>query len=260
MATLRAMQPAADPRKMTPIARSWAAQHNMLRLYDDIAQAILGDAPAPAQAPPPAAPAPGAPPPASSEPATWSSFGHFVRTGVHHIFTGADHVLFIVTLMLTALTWRSLAILITSFTAAHSITLALATLGLVNLSSRIVEPLIAASVLFVAIDALRRPKAPARAPVTFAFGLLHGFGFSSVLRGLGLAGRELAPALTGFNVGVELGQLMIVLPTFPLILWLRGKPRVYERLRGILCVCVAMLAACWIVLRVREAMAVAPSP
>jgi hypothetical protein len=125
----------------------------------------------------------------------------------------------------------------------------------VTLPNRIVEPLIALSVLLVALDALARPKSNARAAVTFAFGLLHGFGLSSVLREAGLSGRELVPALLGFNVGVELGQLLIVAPLFPLVLWLRRRETVYARARLVMCSGVAVLAIVWIVLRVRDAAA-----
>jgi hypothetical protein len=90
--------------------------------------------------------------------------------------------------------------------------------------------------------------------VTFAFGLVHGFGFSGVLRSIGLGERELVPALVGFNAGVELGQLLLVIPVFPLILWLREKEPTYTRLRSALCVLVVLLATSWIVLRIRGAL------
>jgi hydrogenase/urease accessory protein HupE len=179
---------------------------------------------------------------------------HFIGQGILHIFTGYDHVLFIVTLLLGVATWRQLALIVTAFTAAHSLTLALATLDIVSLPSQIVEPVIAASVLFVAVDAFVRPHARARVLVTFCFGLVHGFGLSSVLRDLGLSGGQLFPALLGFNLGVECGQLAIVAPLFPLILWLRKKPPVYLRTRNVLCASVALLAMCWIVIRVKEAL------
>jgi hypothetical protein len=89
--------------------------------------------------------------------------------------------------------------------------------------------------------------------VTFAFGLIHGFGLSNVLRALGLAGRDLAPALLGFNLGVELGQLAIVAPLFPLVIWLRSRQPTYARARNLLCGSVAVVAVFWIVVRVSEA-------
>jgi hydrogenase/urease accessory protein HupE len=179
---------------------------------------------------------------------------HFVGEGVRHIFTGYDHVLFIVTLILSVRSWRQLAITVSAFTAAHSVTLALATLGLVTLPARLVEPLIAASVFLVAIDAVLRPDARTRAHMAFVFGLLHGFGLSNVLRDLGLAGRELATALLGFNLGVELGQLLIVAPLFVALLVLRRRAKGYARLRSAIAGGVALVAILWIVLRVREAL------
>jgi hypothetical protein len=181
------------------------------------------------------------------------TLGHFLGQGILHIFTGYDHVLFIVTLLFGVGSWRRLAMIVTSFTAAHSITLAISTLGLVTVPAGVIEPLIAVTVLAVAVDAVLRPQASARAAVTFAFGLIHGFGLSNVLRALGLSGRELAPALLGFNLGVELGQLAIVTPLFPLVLLLRGRQSTYARARNVLCGSVAVVAVFWIVVRVSEA-------
>jgi hydrogenase/urease accessory protein HupE len=180
---------------------------------------------------------------------------HFIAEGIRHIFTGYDHVLFIVTLILTVGSWRKLAITVTAFTAAHSVTLVLATLGLVTLPSGLVEPLIAVSVLIVALDAAFRPQASSRALIAFGFGLVHGFGLSNVLRDLGLSGRQLAPALLGFNLGVEIGQLLIVAPLFSVILVLRKNEGAYARVRSVLAAGVALIAVFWIVLRVRAALA-----
>jgi hydrogenase/urease accessory protein HupE len=182
----------------------------------------------------------------------WKTLIHFIGQGILHIFTGYDHILFILTLLLAVGSWRRLAIIVTSFTAAHSLTLIAATLGLVTLPARIVEPLIALSVFLVALDALVRPGASARALVTFGFGLIHGFGLSNVLRDLGLSGRELVPALLGFNAGVEIGQLLIVAPLFPLILWLRRGQTTYARARLLLCSSVAAISLVWIALRIGD--------
>jgi hydrogenase/urease accessory protein HupE len=210
------------------------------RRYDDLARAELGAD-------------------LSSEPAADVHPGrtllHFIDEGIRHIFTGYDHILFIVTLILTVGSWRKLAITVTAFTAAHSVTLVLATLGLVTLPSRLVEPLIALSVLVVALDAAFRPQASSRALIAFGFGLVHGFGLSNVLRDLGLSGRQLAPALLGFNVGVEIGQLLIVAPLFSIILVLRKNEGAYTRVRSVLAAGVALIAVFWIVLRVRAALA-----
>jgi hydrogenase/urease accessory protein HupE len=183
-----------------------------------------------------------------------ATLAHFVREGVLHIFSGYDHIAFVVTLVLGLATWKRLALIVTAFTAAHSLTLALATFGLVTLSPRLVEPLIALTVFLVAADSLARPKAAPLASVAFGFGLIHGLGLSNVLRDLGLTGRELAPALLGFNLGVELGQLAIVAPIFVLVVRLRRREATFARVRGAVCLLVALAAVVWIVLRVRTAL------
>jgi hypothetical protein len=183
-----------------------------------------------------------------------ATLAHFVREGVAHIFSGYDHIAFIVTLVLGLATWRRLALIVTAFTAAHSLTLALATLGLVTLSPLLVEPLIALTVFLVAADALVRPRAAPLAVVAFAFGLIHGLGLSNVLRDLGLTGRELLPALLGFNLGVELGQLAIVAPIFVVVVRLRRREATFARVRSAVCLLVALAAAVWVVVRVRTAL------
>jgi hypothetical protein len=199
--------------------------------------------------PPPQAPA--APPLEKKS----MSFASFVGQGILHIFTGFDHVLFLVTLLLVVRSWRHLAVVVTSFTAAHSLTLALATLGIVTIPGRIIEPLIALTVLVVAVDAIARPQAGARAAIAFGFGLIHGLGLSSALRDLGLEGRELVSGLLGFNLGVEIGQLAIVAPLFSLVVWLRARGPAYTRVRSAVCAVVAVVAVFWIVVRVRQAFA-----
>jgi hypothetical protein len=160
----------------------------------------------------------------------------FLALGVEHIFTGYDHVAFLVGLLLLGGTLRSLVKVVSSFTVAHSVTLALAVLGLVTPPARLVEPLIALSIVFVAAEnlwALRRNTSPERRRraterrwrVTAAFGLVHGFGFASVLRELHLPRSALAASLVSFNLGVELGQVAIVLVTFPVLVLLRRSPR-----------------------------------
>jgi len=150
----------------------------------------------------------------------------FTGTGIHHIFIGIDHVCFVIGLVLLGGSVRGLLRVVTSFTIAHSITLALAALGFVNISARIVEPLIAISITGIAIDnvfQLRRPDTKLdtawkhRVVATFVFGLLHGFGFAGALGTLDVSGAQLATSLWGFNLGVELGQLAIVLCCAPLI-------------------------------------------
>jgi hypothetical protein len=174
---------------------------------------------------------------------------YFIGQGILHIFTGYDHVLFVVTLMLVMVSWRRLAVIITSFTVAHSLTLAAGALGWIVVPSRVTEPLIALTVLAVAADAVVRPHASAPPWLTFAFGLIHGFGLSAALRTIGLGGGPLIRALFGFNVGVEIGQLLIVLPLFPLVLRLRRNPITYAAVRRVVCGSVAAVALIWFVLR-----------
>jgi len=162
-----------------------------------------------------------------------SSFLTFVKEGVWHIWIGFDHILFLLCLLLPAvfprkgepMTFRTAALevaeIVTAFTLAHSITLVISAVGLVSLPSRIVETAIAASVVLAALNNLVR-AIDARWAVAFALGLLHGFGFSSVLLDLGLPSGELVGALLGFNVGVELGQAAIVLVTLPLLYLMRS--------------------------------------
>ncbi len=140
----------------------------------------------------------------------------YLRLGVEHLLFGFDHILFVVGLMFLVRRPLQLVKVVTAFTAAHSITLALSTLGVVTLSQRPVEAVIALSILFVAVELARGAgdeRSPlARSPwvIAFGFGLLHGFGFAGALADIGLPEQARAMALLLFNVGVEIGQLMIV--------------------------------------------------
>jgi hypothetical protein len=162
----------------------------------------------------------------------WTAFKQYVVEGIWHIWLGFDHVLFLVSLLLPAVLlhgpggWRGVPSLraagrevlavVTAFTLAHSITLSLATLGVVSLPSRLVESVIALSVVLAAANNLRPIVQGRRWLAAFGFGLIHGFGFASVLAELGLPPEALAVSLVGFNVGVELGQLAIVALFLPL--------------------------------------------
>lgn len=142
--------------------------------------------------------------------------GTYFNHGVEHILLGFDHLLFVIALMLIVRGRRRLLWTITSFTVAHSITLALATLGLVHLPGPPVEATIAMSILLLAVEVVHegrgRPGFSARWPwlVAFSFGLLHGFGFASALSDIGLPKGDIPLALFAFNVGVECGQLAFV--------------------------------------------------
>jgi hydrogenase/urease accessory protein HupE len=142
--------------------------------------------------------------------------GKFIRLGIEHIVTGYDHLAFLLGLLVAAATVGSLVKIITSFTIAHSITLALATFNLVALPTRLTESVIALSILYVALENLLGFRIAKRYYVTFLFGLVHGFGFSNVLRDMQLPRASLALSLLSFNLGVEIGQITFVLLLFPL--------------------------------------------
>lgn len=136
----------------------------------------------------------------------------FLAAGVHHIAIGPDHILFLIGLLLLGGSLGRLVAIVTAFTAAHSITLSLAALEVVTLPSHVVEPAIALSIVYVGADNLLMGTGgrDVRPWVAFSFGLVHGFGFASVLRDMELPRRALGWSLGAFNVGVELGQLVIV--------------------------------------------------
>ena len=138
--------------------------------------------------------------------------GEFFGLGLRHILGGYDHLLFLVALLLGVRRLRSVVTTVTAFTLAHSVTLSLAVLGLVAAPPAIVEPLIAASIVFVGIENLVRDPGASRWKLTFAFGLVHGFGFAGALRDLGIGtdGAGVALPLACFNVGVEAGQIAVV--------------------------------------------------
>ncbi|HEU5195163.1 MAG TPA: HupE/UreJ family protein, partial [Methylomirabilota bacterium] len=153
----------------------------------------------------------------------------FVLLGVEHILTGWDHLLFLVVLLLRGGGWLSLAKIVTAFTVAHSVTLALAVLDVVTLPDRLVEAVIALSIAAVAAENLVvSPVVGRRWVVSLCFGLVHGFGFSAALRELGLPAHGLLLSLFGFNTGVEIGQALVVavaLPSLALLRRTRWEPR-----------------------------------
>jgi hydrogenase/urease accessory protein HupE len=142
--------------------------------------------------------------------------GTYLRLGVEHILGGVDHLLFVLALLMIVKGWRKLLATVTSFTVAHSITLVLATLNVVHLSSGPVEAVIALSILFLATEIVHarrgRPGLTQRFPwvVAFTFGLLHGFGFAGALAEVGLPETAIPLALFLFNLGVEIGQVLFV--------------------------------------------------
>ena len=179
-----------------------------------------------------------------------SGFLGFVRLGVAHILTGYDHMLFLLALLIGASSfWRVLGI-VTAFTLAHSITLSLAVLGLVHAPAIIVEPMIAASIVWVALANLFDQRRPwDRLAVSFLFGLVHGLGFADALAPLALAGWPLARALAGFNLGVELGQAVAVGVALPVLLYVGTRKHAALIVRAA-SFAVALVGAYWFVERV----------
>lgn len=145
----------------------------------------------------------------------------FLLLGLEHIFTGYDHILFVISLLFGAKSIRNIFSLVTAFTIAHSITLALATLDIVQLPSRLVESAIALSIIYVALINIFNPNSKHQSWLAFVFGLIHGFGFAGILSEMRLDGSHLATSLLSFNIGIEIGQLIIVSVVFPILLWLK---------------------------------------
>jgi hypothetical protein len=198
-------------------------------------------------------------------PGAWRTLLAYVGQGVWHIWIGIDHILFLVALLLPTVLWREagrwvaaqafgpvfwdVLKVVTGFTVAHSITLTLATLGWIHLPSRPVESVIAASVALAAANNLRPVVAGRRWLVAFVFGLVHGFGFAGALAELGLPQGAMALSLFGFNVGVELGQLAIVVILLPLAYALRGTRFYRQAVLTGGSACIVVLALWWFVER-----------
>ncbi|MGR3571659.1 HupE/UreJ family protein [Brevirhabdus sp.] len=188
----------------------------------------------------------------SAKKPAWGVFLDYIGIGYIHIVPlGLDHILFVLGLFLLSARMRPLLIQITSFTLAHTVTLALGVLGIVTLPPAIVEPLIAASIVYVAIEnILMKELSPWRPLVVFGFGLLHGLGFAAVLGEIGLNPAQFVLGLVGFNIGVELGQLSVVAVAFLAVgLWFRNKPWYRSRITVPASLVIAAIAAFWVVQR-----------
>ncbi|WP_245772868.1 HupE/UreJ family protein [Paenibacillus catalpae] len=154
------------------------------------------------------------------EMSAFTKIKQFFVLGLKHIFTGYDHILFVISLLIGAMTVRHILSLVTAFTIAHSLTLALATLDIVQLPGKLVESAIALSIVYVALKNIFTPESKHAPWIAFAFGLIHGFGFAGILSELHLGKSHLAAALVSFNLGIEAGQLLIVTLVFPILLYL----------------------------------------
>jgi len=188
---------------------------------------------------------------AESEPVRRHPIREFLDMGVMHIATGYDHLLFLLGLLLVGGSIRSALQIITSFTCAHSITLALDTLNVIHISSRIIEPLIAASIIYVGLENLARPEAKGRWRLTFVFGLIHGCGFASALQELGVGsnGLGIVTPLVSFNLGVELGQMTLAALVLPIIWKFRSSPALVHRLAPVGSALIVVAGTLWLVQR-----------
>ncbi len=191
-------------------------------------------------------------------------FKDYVWQGVLHILSGIDHILFVICLLFAAGEFRRLLKVITSFTVAHSITLAISALDIFTVPPKLAEPLIALSIAWVAVELLFEQARHKGDPdhqgtssvhgrhlfvLTFCFGLLHGFGFSYVLRdAVGLPTDALAPALFSFNVGVELGQIAVVCAAYPVVVFLRNKEWGWRAVQ-VISAAVLLVSLYWFVVR-----------
>lgn len=180
-----------------------------------------------------------------------SMFKDFFVLGIEHILTGYDHLLFLFALLIvTHRFWAAFGI-ITFFTIAHSITLAIAGMNLITIPSTIVEPLIAASIVYVGVENLIRKEPKGRKYLTFAFGLIHGFGFAAVLQEMNITSIEtgiLVP-LFSFNLGVETGQLIVTSIALPIIWWLHTKPLIEKYFVSVCSVVVCFAGGFWLIER-----------
>jgi hypothetical protein len=202
---------------------------------------------------------------AVDRPSRGRAFLEYLRAGVGHIWSGVDHLLFLVSLLLPAVLlrrgphWQPVAAarpafvsvlkVVTAFTVAHSLTLSLAALDIVRLPSRLTESVIAASIVVAALNNIVPLVTEARARIAFSFGLLHGFGFASVLADMGLPSGARLVSLVAFNLGIEAGQLAVVLLVMPILYGIRTL-RVYRRtLLPWGSAAIAVLASVWFVQR-----------
>jgi len=187
-----------------------------------------------------------------AEPRSWTEkFADYAEIGFTHILPkGLDHILFVLGLFLLNSNWRPLLVQVTAFTLAHSVTLALGLYGLVSISPAIVEPLIALSIVYVAIENLFTNRLHAWRPViVFLFGLLHGLGFAGILTEIGLPQSDFLLGLVAFNVGVEFGQLAVIALAFIAVGWFARASWYRSRITNPASVAIAVVGAWWFVER-----------
>lgn len=193
----------------------------------------------------------------AAAPSLLSTMQRYLVAGIEHIFLGYDHVAFLIAIVLWARRLWPVIKIVTAFTLAHSVTLSLAALQIVVIPSTIVEPAIAASIVFVAVENFFSRNVDSRWRVTFAFGLIHGFGFASALQEFGLPANAVVPALAAFNIGVEIGQVAIVSIVIPVLIAIdrlvaadRAKPVRAAPLVYALSAVITVLGGYWFLTRV----------
>jgi hypothetical protein len=176
----------------------------------------------------------------------------YLRLGFHHIVPeGADHILFVLGLFFLGITWKKLLSQTTVFTVAHATTLFLSTYGIFSLPSRYVEPAIALSIAFIALENVFYPRlGPARLAIVFGFGLIHGLGFASSLSEVPFPKHQFIIALLGFNFGVDGGQLFVIALAFAAVGWFRKRPWFRRRIAIPCSLAIAMIGVFWAVQRI----------
>jgi hydrogenase/urease accessory protein HupE len=176
----------------------------------------------------------------------------YLRLGFKHIVPeGADHILFVLGLFFLGITWRKLLSQTTVFTIAHATTLFLSTYGIFSLPSRFVEPGIALSIVWIAIENVFKPRlGPSRLAVVFGFGLVHGLGFASSLSAISFPKHDFIVALLGFNFGVDFGQLFVIAVAFMVVGWFRNEPWFRSRIAIPCSLVIATIGLLWLIQRI----------
>lgn len=180
----------------------------------------------------------------------WAQAQKFIGLGFEHILTGYDHLLFLFALLLVGKRFRYLVKIITTFTLAHSLTLSLAVLGWVSFPSRLIESLIAISIVYVLIVDVIWKKQEASAFIVFAFGLIHGLGFAGILKEMSLPAGQKIIALLSFNGGIEMGQLILAIVFWSGLVYLRRQKRLDSLLRPMMAYSALILACVWCLERI----------
>lgn len=183
---------------------------------------------------------------------TWNTFTGFIRAGFLHVLPlGTDHILFLLGLFLLSRNWSPLLWQISLFTAAHTITLGLTTTGFIQVSSSVVEPIIAGSIIVIALENIFYPKySHWRLAVVFIFGLIHGLGFASALGNLALPKTALLTSLFGFNIGVEIGQFVVIVLAFLATAWIRNESSYRKLVIVPGSILIALIGSYWMIQRI----------